>query len=72
MAQQAERGLVVPTREPDLDNANVGRRALCRRQARDSQMSEGRPIGSSFFFCVDSMEAVLWSRSMEKNRQETA
>ena len=31
MAQQAERGLVVPTREPDLDNANVGRRALCRR-----------------------------------------
>lgn len=24
MAQQAERGLVVPTREPDLDNANVG------------------------------------------------
>ena len=24
MAQQAERVLVVPTREPDLDNANVG------------------------------------------------
>gem|GEM_PF-5048474 len=27
MAQQAERGLVVPTREPDLDNANVGNSA---------------------------------------------